>query len=148
MEVHPELTVVFDTDCLMCSAWVRFILRHERAPSAKFVSAWADEGLALAEEHGLTPQDLDKTYLVVSDGQPLTKSDATFALFGTLKAPWSWVSALRFTPRPLRDWFYDLMAKNRYRWFGRRDQCFLPTEEQAKRFVPGPPRSAVLPNHR
>ena len=148
MNVQPKLIVVFDTDCLMCSAWVRFILRHERLPSARFISAWSVEGVALAKEHELTPQDLDETYLVVSEGQPLTKSDATFAIFETLNAPWRWATALRCMPRPMRDWFYDRMAKNRYRWFGRQDQCFLPTEDQAARFVPGPPRSAVFPDHR
>lgn len=143
-----QLTIVFDTDCLMCSAWVRFVLRHERVPTARFVSAWSEEGLALADRHHLTPQDLDETYLVVVDGEPLTKSDATFAIFKTLHAPWRWAAALRFIPRSFRDWFYDLMAKNRYRWFRQRDQCFLPPKGQQDRFVLGPPRSAVLPDHR
>lgn len=143
-----ELTIVFDTDCLMCSAWVRFVLRHERGPTARFVSAWSEEGLAIAGLHNLTPQDLDKTYLVVFRGQPLTKSDATFAILKTLRAPWHWGVALSILPRSLRDRFYDLIAKNRYRWFGQKDQCFLPPEGQRARFVLGPPRSTVLPDHR
>ncbi len=143
-----DLTIVFDTDCLMCSAWVRFVLRHESEPTARFVSAWSKEGLALADQHNLTAQDLDRTYLVVFGGQPLTKSDATFAIFKTLHAPWRWVKLLSILPRSFRDRFYDLMAKNRYRWFGQKDQCFLPPESQQARFVLGPPRSAVLPDHR
>lgn len=148
MRKPSQLTIVFDTDCLMCSAWVRFVLRHERVPTSRFVSAWSEEGLAVADRHHLTPQDLDETYLVVVEGQPLTKSDATFAIFKTLHAPWRWAAALRFVPRSCRDWFYDLMAKNRYRWFGQKDQCFLPPMGQQDRFVLGPPRSAVLPDHR
>ncbi len=148
METQSGPTIVFDTDCLMCSAWVRFVLRHERTPSARFVSAWSEAGLALAAQHRLTPQDLDETYLVVKDGKPLTKSDATFAIFKTLHSPWRWTSVLRLIPRSIRDWFYDRMAKNRYRWFGQQDQCFLPPEGQQARFVLGPPRSAVLPDHR
>ena len=143
-----DLTIVFDTDCLMCSAWVRFILRHESEPTARFVSAWSKEGLAIAGQHNLTAQDLDRTYLVAFGGEPLTKSDATFAIFKTLHAPWRWVTLLSILPRSFRDRFYDLMARNRYRWFGQKDQCFLPPEGQHARFVLGPPRSAVLPDHR
>jgi len=87
MKPTRDLTIVFDTDCLMCSAWVGFILRHERDPSVRFMSAWSNEGLALAARHQLTPKDLDATYLVVMNGTPMTKSDATFAIFETLHAP-------------------------------------------------------------
>jgi predicted DCC family thiol-disulfide oxidoreductase YuxK len=148
METPTELIVVFDTDCLMCSAWVRFILRHEKQPTTSFVSAWSKQGLALGAMHNLTPQDLDKTYLVVSEGRGFTKTDATVEVFKSLKGPWLFMSALQVFPRPLRDWFYDRMAKNRYRWFGHQDQCFLPPEGQSARFTPGPPRSSVLPDHR
>lgn len=148
MDRPYSFVVVFDTDCVMCSAWVRFILRYERKPVAQFVSAWSARGLALASEHELSPGDLDRTYLVISNGQGLTKSDATFAIFRALRAPWRWFVVFKLAPRSARDWVYDLMAKNRYRWFGRRDQCFLPSKDQAARFVPGPPRSSVLPDHR
>gem|GEM_PF-5237797 len=88
------------------------------------LAVWSNEGLAIADRHNLTAQDLDKTYLVVFGGQPLTKSDATFTIFKTLHAPWRWVTLLSILPRSFRDRFYDLMAKNRYRWFGQKDQCF------------------------
>lgn len=148
MATRPKLIIVFDTDCLMCSSWVHFVLRHERKPSAIFVSAWSKQGLALAMDHNLKPQDLDETYLVVSDGHGFTKTEATFVIFKALRAPWCWVTVLRFIPRPFRDWFYDRMARNRYRWFGRQDQCFLPPKGQSARFISGPPRSSVIPNHR
>lgn len=134
------MIILFDSDCVLCSAWVRLVLRHERAPVARFVSAWSEEGLALAAEHGLTAEDLDQTFLAVDDGQGLTKSDAIFAVLSTLRAPWRWARALRVIPRPLRDWAYDRLARNRYRLFGRRDQCFVPGPGQADRFVSGPPR--------
>lgn len=143
-----DMLVVFDTDCLMCSAWVHFILRHERHPTSTFVSAWSEAGLALAAEHGFTAESLDRTYLVVLEGKPLIKSDATLAILDRLRAPWRWAKALRFLPRTWRDWFYDRMARNRYHWFGRKDQCFLPPKGQGARFIQGPPRSTVLPDHR
>lgn len=148
MKEPASLVIIFDTDCVMCSAWVRFVLRYESAPLARFVSAWSAQGLELASKHGLSLEDLDRTYLVVSNGKGLTKSEATFAILSTLRAPWRWISLLKLVPRPLRDGFYDVMANNRYRWFGRTDQCFMPTEEHAARFVPGPSRSSVVPDHR
>lgn len=75
--------IVFDTDCVVCSAWVHFILRHERDQKIKFVSAWSNEGMGLATRHGLTVDDLDATYLVVEDGCGLVRSDAGLALIGT-----------------------------------------------------------------
>ena len=146
--MEEDLIIIFDTDCLMCSAWVRFVLRHERAPAARFVSAWSEEGRTLAAEYGFDVRDLDETYLVLTDGRALMKSDATLAILAILEAPWSWTTALRAVPRGLRDWAYDRMARNRYRWFGRADQCFRPPDEHRARFVPGPPRSATLPDHR
>ncbi|OCX58205.1 hypothetical protein BFP70_18960 [Thioclava sp. SK-1] len=148
MHVSEELLVVFDTDCVMCSAWVYFILRHERAPTAKFISAWSEDGLALAARHMLAPEDLDTTYLVVVKGQPLLKSDATIAILNTLNAPWCWAAALRFIPKPVRDWCYDRMANNRYRWFARQEQCFLPPQGQETRFIQGRTRTAVSSDHR
>ena len=148
MGTADDMLVVFDTDCLMCSAWVHFIFRHERLPTSTFISAWSDEGLALAASHGLTAESLDRTYLVVLDGKPLIKSDATLAILDRLHAPWRWANALRFLPRTWRDWIYDRMARNRYHWFGRKDQCFWPPEGQGARFMQGPPRSTVLPDHR
>ena len=134
------MVIIFDTDCVLCSGWVGLILRHERAAEARFVSAWSDEGAALATRHGLSPADLDLTFLVItSDGQPLIKSDAGLAILATLRAPWCWGRALRIVPRGLRDWVYDRVARDRYRWFGRRDQCFLPPAGQAHRFTSASP---------
>lgn len=147
MDNRSSLSIVFDTDCVMCSAWVRFILRHECGPVAHFVSAWSETGLEIASVHGLSIEDLDRTYLVILDGQALTKSDATFAIFATLKPPWRWVLMFKHAPRPARNWVYDVMAKYRYRWFGRKDCCFIPEKDQSARFVLGPPRSSVLPDH-
>ncbi len=135
------ITILFDTDCVLCSAWVHFLVRHERAPLMRFVSAWSDEGQRLASQHGLSLQDLDATFLVITDDRALTRSDAGLALLAQLRAPWRWGRVLWVIPRPLRDWVYDRLARNRYRWFGHRPQCFVPPPGQSHRFVSGPPRA-------
>ncbi|WP_425037944.1 thiol-disulfide oxidoreductase DCC family protein [Primorskyibacter sp. S187A] len=133
-------TVIFDTDCVLCSSWVHFLLRHERDQSMRFVSAWSDEGQSLAAQWGLSADDLDDTFLVVANGRALTRSDAGLALLAQLRAPWHWARALRIIPRPLRDWIYDRLARNRYQWFGRKPECFVPPPEAAHRFVSAPAR--------
>ena len=99
--------------------------------------------MELARLHGLSLADLDRTFLVVDQGEALTKSDAGLAILRQLRAPWSWGQILRAVPRPVRDGIYSWVARNRYRWFGQRDQCFIAPAGQAHRFVSGPPRSQL-----
>lgn len=127
--------IVFDTDCVLCSRWVHFILAHERDQEIRFVSAWSAEGLAIAAQHGLDEAALQQTYLVADQGRALTRSDAGLALLRHLRLPWRWLIVLRVVPRPLRDRIYSLVARNRYRWFGRVEHCFVPPPGMRSRFV-------------
>ncbi len=111
------------------------MLRHEKEPSARFISAWSKLGLETAAQHGLSKQDLHKTYLVVVDGQGLTQSDAGLAIVRSLRFPWSALAVLRFVPRPVRDAVYRMVARNRYRWFGHKPACFVPPAASRHRFV-------------
>lgn len=130
-----DTTIVFDTDCVLCSGMVHFVLRHERAPTTRFVGAWSQTGLRLAAAHGLTRADLDETFLVVEHGCGFLKSDAAFVVARHLRAPWSWVGLFRVVPRHVRDAVYTLVARRRYRWFGRKDRCFVPTRDMQGRFI-------------
>ncbi|MEL6979405.1 MAG: DCC1-like thiol-disulfide oxidoreductase family protein [Pseudomonadota bacterium] len=132
-----QTIILFDADCVLCSAWVRFLLRHERAPRSRFVSAWSEEGRRLAQAHGLTVADLDETFLVIRNEVALTRSDAALALTEELRAPVRWLGVGWWIPRALRDWLYDRIARNRYRWFGRKEMCVAPPPEQRHRFVLG-----------
>jgi predicted DCC family thiol-disulfide oxidoreductase YuxK len=133
-DVMPP-TVVFDSDCVLCSRWVHLILRHEQANDIIFVSAWSEQGLKLAAKHGLSQRDLDGTYLFIDEGRGLLRSDAGLALLARMRAPWHYLSWLRVVPRPLRDYVYNVVARNRYRWFGRADRCFVPPPGMAHRFI-------------
>ncbi|MDD2869399.1 thiol-disulfide oxidoreductase DCC family protein [Neomegalonema sp.] len=128
--------LLFDTRCVLCSGATRFLLRHERDQDLRFAGAWSAEGRRLAEAHGLRPEDLDRTILVIEDGRALTKSAAVLALARRLKGPWRQAASLaRLLPLPLRDRLYDRVAARRYVWFGRLDSCFLPAPEQRARFL-------------
>ena len=133
---HQNTTiVVFDTDCILCSRWVKFILRHEATDDIQFASSRKPNGKKLAEEFGIQPGELDLTYVVIYGGSAHTKSSASLVLFGKLKRPWSWLRILGFVPLAIRDRIYDLVASNRLRWFGEERDCFLPTADQRHRFL-------------
>jgi predicted DCC family thiol-disulfide oxidoreductase YuxK len=129
---HPPV-FLFDGVCVLCSHSVAFVLKHERAPLMRFVAIQSGEGRALAETHGIDP-DNPESFLFIENGIALPKSDGIAALARYLRTPWSWIGAFRILPRPVRDWLYDRIARNRYRIFGKRESCLIPTPETRQRF--------------
>lgn len=127
--------MIFDTNCVLCSGFVRFILKYEKDEQIIFVNAWSDTGLEIAKEYGLDRTALNQTYLVVSDGVGFTKSDAGIIILSHLKAPWNWLRVLRFIPRPIRDVVYSVVAKRRYKWFGYEESCLVPAPDIRHRFI-------------
>lgn len=127
--------IVFDTDCVLCSGGVAFVLAHERGRRLRFAGAWSAEGLALAERHGFSRLQLDETFLLITDRGVLTRSDAGLEVLRHMKAPWRWLAMLRLVPRPLRDRVYRFVARRRYRWFGRRENCTIVPASERDRFI-------------
>lgn len=132
MSTHP--VVVFDGDCVLCSANARFILRHDRPGHFRLATMQGAAGAALMERFGLDPLD-PETFIVVEGERVRRNSDAALAIAEGLGWPWKVLGALRIVPRRWRDAVYLLVARNRYRWFGRREDCFIPTPEQAERVL-------------
>ncbi len=131
---QPDM-IVFDTDCVLCSGMVRFVLAHERDDHLQFVGAWSDHGLALAARHGFTKADLNDTFLVLAGEAVHTRSDAGLLLLSKLRAPWRWLGVLRTVPRPWRNAAYNLVARRRYQWFGQVKDCFVVPPGNAHRFL-------------
>jgi predicted DCC family thiol-disulfide oxidoreductase YuxK len=127
--------IVFDTDCVLCSGMVAFVLKYERDRSFRFVGAWSDQGLDLAERHGSSRRDLNTTFLVINGDRVLTKSDAGIEILRHLRRPWCWLAAIRVVPRPVRDAIYSIIARRRYRWFGRREDCTVVPPSERDRFI-------------
>ena len=134
-------TMIFDGDCVLCSGTVQFILRHERDPELAFATTQSLAGRELAARHGISPGDLDITFVLVEDDRALLRSDAALRVAAHLRFPWRWLAVLRVVPRPIRNTVYTAVARRRYRWFGKRAACFLPPTEQRHRFLldPAPP---------
>ena len=126
--------VIFDGVCNLCAHSVRFILDHESGPALRFVPLQSLAGARLMREYGFSPEDA-KTFVLVAGGRSYVKSDAAIRVAGYLRGIWQWLAAVRILPRPIRDWAYDVVARNRYRWFGRTESCMVPTPELRARFI-------------
>jgi predicted DCC family thiol-disulfide oxidoreductase YuxK len=126
--------VLFDGVCNLCSTSVQFILQRDPTGKFRFASLQSDLAQRLLTERGLDPKALDS--VVVIDGDRLYReSDAALRIARDMKGAWKALAVFRVIPRPVRDWAYRLIARNRYRWFGKKESCWLPTPELRGRFL-------------
>jgi predicted DCC family thiol-disulfide oxidoreductase YuxK len=130
---HP--VVLFDGVCNMCNAITRFVIAHDPAPGRfRFAPLQSESGQRLLHQHGLPTEDLDSFVLVEGD-RASVGSTAGLRVLRLLGLPWSLLWILILVPRPIRDPLYGLIARNRYRWFGKREVCMVPTPDVRSRFV-------------
>jgi predicted DCC family thiol-disulfide oxidoreductase YuxK len=117
--------VVFDGICNVCSGWVRFLQRQRIVPAFKLIPMQSQEGKLLLADYGIDPED-PTTFLVLDQGRQFTQSDGAIHIIAALGGLWSLFEAARVIPKTWRDSLYRLLARNRYRWFGRRSTYYLP----------------------
>jgi predicted DCC family thiol-disulfide oxidoreductase YuxK len=129
---HP--IVLFDGVCNLCHGAVRFLLERDPAARLRFASLQSGVGRALLAGHGLEPDALDTIVYVDAAGAHV-RSDAALRVARELAPPWRWLAVLAVLPRPLRDALYGVVARNRYRWFGKKDACPMPRTEWTARFL-------------
>lgn len=129
---HP--IIVFDAECVLCSANAQFVLRHDRRGHFRLASMQGVVGKALYHQFGIDSVD-PETLIVVSGDQALRDSAAVLAIWSGLGWPWRALTILRAVPRGLRNPLYRLIARNRYRLFGKRQTCWMPNPEQADRVL-------------
>ena len=123
---------VFDGVCVLCSGGASWIMRRDRGARIAFTSAQGAIGEALYRHYGVA---IDDTYLLIDEGQAFGLSEGYFRVARVLGGPWRLATLLRLVPRPLRDAAYRLVARNRYRWFGKAEHCALLTPEQRGRLL-------------
>jgi len=126
--------VLFDGVCNLCNRSVQTILRHDRQARFRFASLQSPVGERLRVELGIDREKVDSVILV-EGGRWYKESDAALRIARGLGGPWKALEIFRLIPRPLRDAAYRLIARNRYRWFGKRETCWLPTPELRGRFL-------------
>ena len=127
--------LLFDGHCNLCNAWVQFIVKRNPAKTIRFASLQSKAGRALLDEHKIEQNYLDSLVLIEEERFSVSSS----AALRTLSYLSTWESQLKLLlvlPRPLRDLIYRFVARYRYKWFGRREQCMIPTAELNERFLP------------
>ncbi|MCW5924659.1 MAG: thiol-disulfide oxidoreductase DCC family protein [Saprospiraceae bacterium] len=126
--------LLFDGVCNLCNASVQWVLLRDHKAVFKFAALQSETGQALLRRFGLSDKNFDTVVLV--DGERIfTRSDAPLEIVRRLGGVWALLFAFKIVPRPIRNAVYDWVARNRYRWFGRREECMLPRPEWKDRFV-------------
>lgn len=125
--------ILYDGVCIFCSHWIRFVAARDVSRRFRFTAIQSDYGIRLARHFGIDPENPD-TNAVIHGGVAYFKSDAALTVLGQLPG-WRWTGALFALPRALRDPVYNLIARNRYRIFGRSDVCMVPDAEMRERVM-------------
>lgn len=128
------MIVVFDAQCLLCSGWVKFLLKYDRRGRFRFASIQGKVGRALLADAGLRVDGL-QTLLLVDSNRSWQHTAALLRVVHGLGWPWRLAWAVWLIPAPARDAAYRWLARNRYRWFGRSDACLMPPSDYAARFL-------------
>ena len=127
-------TILFDGVCNLCNGFVRFVIARDPNAHFRFAELSSDPAQALlrqAKVRGPMPD----TIVLLQDGQIYLRSDAALRIARRLTFPWRLAYGFAAVPRFIRDAAYDAVAARRYRWFGRRDTCMVPTPDLARRFL-------------
>ena len=126
--------LIFDGNCVLCSSFVQFILRTDRERRFRLLAAQTPIGASLYRHFGLNPTDYE-TNILLEDGRVWLKSEGSLRIFEELGFPWSLLAVGRLLPRFVRDRLYEIVARNRLRWFGVRQTCYLTDPAHADRFI-------------
>ncbi|MGZ2430449.1 thiol-disulfide oxidoreductase DCC family protein [Rhizobium redzepovicii] len=125
--------IVFDGECVFCSGWVKFALKHDRQRRYRFLAAQTPLGAALYRHYGLNERDYE-TNILIEHGRAFFKSDGSIRMVAGLGFPYSLVRIFRLLPRRVADALYEFIARNRLKIAGRQS-CMVPTAEQRSRFI-------------
>ena len=127
--------LLFDGHCNLCNAWVQYVVKRDPSSTIRFASLQSGAGRRLLEEHKIDANYIDSLVLFEEESFSLS-SNAALRILLYLNGWERHLIFLSVVPRSLRDLVYRFIAKNRYKWFGRREQCMVPTAELSKRFLP------------
>ena len=130
--------ILFDGVCNLCNGFVQFVIEHDPAGRFRFAALQSVAGQAVLAAHGLDANAVatePDSVLLELNGQLYSHSDAVLRIARELGGPWRLLLAGYVLPRAWRDAAYRLVARNRYRWFGRQESCWLPTPELKARFL-------------
>jgi predicted DCC family thiol-disulfide oxidoreductase YuxK len=131
--VNDKPVVLFDGVCNLCSGSVRFILKNDKEKKFLFASLQSGYGQNLLQQFNLQVDNFN-SFILYQDGKIFSRSTGALKMFEQLSG-WGWVKTFWIVPKFIRDAVYSLIANNRYRWFGKKEACWLPTPDLKARFL-------------
>ena len=132
--VSSQSLILFDGICNFCSSWVQFDMKRYPGKRFHFATLQSAVGQRILHEIGLPREEL-KTIILVDGDKRYFRSTAALHIVRKIGGPWAILFIFIIVPVPLRDFLYNVVAKNRYRWFGKRETCFVPTPDMKERFL-------------
>jgi predicted DCC family thiol-disulfide oxidoreductase YuxK len=136
--------ILFDGVCNFCNASVNFVIKRDRRGYFRFAPLQEPKGAEVARQYGMDPERLD-TFVLVESGRAYRKSGGALRVARRLGGLYPLAFALIAIPPFIRDFCYDWFARRRYRWFGKKDACMVPTPEVRERFLTDEPTSPTPP---
>ena len=134
ISTQDKIIVLFDGVCNLCNGAVQFVIKRDPAVKFLFASLQSDFGQSQLIKFGLDPSALH-SIMVIEDDKIYERSDAAFRIVRHLQSAWRFLGVFKIFPKVVRDWGYDVVAKNRYSVFGRTESCMIPTPELKSRFI-------------
>ena len=131
---HNHAIVLFDGVCHLCTHTVQFIMKRDPHGFFRFAALQSETGKRLLQAYGVPVDTLD-TFVLIEGCRCFTRSDAAIRVATHLSGGWSLFRVLALLPKRLRDWGYTAIARHRYRWFGQRETCMVPTRDVLDRFL-------------
>lgn len=137
MDKLPEnkKIVLFDGVCNLCDGAVQFIIKHDKKDVFRFASLQGEAGRKLVEERGLNPDEIDSIMLIEPGVAYYRKSTAALEISRNLSGGYSLFKNFLVIPEGFRDLVYDFIANNRYKWFGKKEECMIPAPELKAKFL-------------
>ena len=126
--------ILFDGVCNLCNSAVQFVLKRDKKSVFKFASLQSDIAKKLLKDFEVSGIG-EGTFVLIDDGEVYTRSTAALKVSKHLSGIWPLMTIFMIVPRFMRDWVYNLISKNRYRWFGKRDTCMIPSPEMKIKFL-------------
>ena len=126
--------ILYDGVCGLCNRMVKFTIAHDPEAKFKFAALQSDFGRDMLRKFDLSEKEIDSVVLI-KDDRSYIKSAAALRIVRELKGLWKFLYIFAIVPAPIADYFYDIIANNRYKWFGKYDQCMIPTPDIKSRFI-------------
>lgn len=126
--------VMFDGVCNFCNSSINFIIRNDKTDHFRFLTLQSERGQKIIKQYNLDPENL-QTVILLENGRIYTRSTAALRIARKLKGGWKLFYGFIIVPAVLRDFFYNIISKNRYKWWGKKESCMIPTPEVRQKFL-------------